>query len=339
MADSNNESRLRRTRELIAALHDLDSEVIVPSEGEPFVESRDPHLRLRRTLTPPSPFQGCSPEEAQFMISGSTGHRISLSFSCLGDYDFTCDGYFFGAREEEATKRIFAVHGLTPGISRTRWHALGERLAKADPGVRFCAIDWHSIDRTEKFQEEFLTCLPKHFFDTIDDEELFNEMVSGLPADKVAKQKALLDSINSQCPRDGKQGAQVLRAMIEQGCGWGKPGKPFSLCIKSWSGAIGMQMLVDAKEEGGEFRDNIAGAVIMHPAFFSQTGVVKETLTDWIPVIMSWARDDPKVAYRLFAQQYIDAGAKIVGPQSGGHANFLEFDDDAKEFLLGLSHM
>ena len=116
MADSNNESRLRRTRELIAALHDLDSEVIVPSEGEPFVESRDPHLRLRRTLTPPSPFQGCSPEEAQFMISGSTGQRVSLSFSCLGDYQFSCDGYFFGAREEEATKRIFAVQALRRGL-------------------------------------------------------------------------------------------------------------------------------------------------------------------------------------------------------------------------------
>ena len=62
------------------------------------------------------------------MISGSTGQRISLSFSCLGDYDFTCDGYFFGAREEEATKRIFAVHGVTPGISRTRW-LLCNRLA------------------------------------------------------------------------------------------------------------------------------------------------------------------------------------------------------------------
>ena len=212
------------------------------------------------------------------MISGSTGQRVSLSFSCLGDYQFSCDGYFFGAREEEATKRIFAVHGVTPGISRTRWHALGERLAKADPGVRFCAIDWHSIDRTDIQQDEFLTMLPKHFFDTIDDEELFNEMVSGLPADKVAKQKALLDSVNSQCPRDAKQGAQVLRAMIEQGCGWGKPGKPFSLCVKSWSGAIGMQMMVDAKEEGGDFRDNIAGAVIMHPAFFSQTGAVKEAI-------------------------------------------------------------
>ena len=57
-----------------------------------------------------------------------------------------------------------------------------------------------------------------------------------------------------------------------------------------------------------------------------------------LPVIMCWAKDDPKVAYRLFAQQYIDAGAKIVGPQSGGHANFLEFDDDANEFLLGLSY-
>lgn len=334
MADSNNESRLRRTRELIAALHEINSEVIVPSEGEPFVESRDPHLRLRRTLTPPSPFRGCSDEEAQFMISGSAGHRVSLSFSCFGGFDFVCDGYFFGCSEEKATKRIFAVHGVTPGISRTRWHALGKRLAKADPGVRFCAIDWHSIDRTDKPQTEFLTMLPKHFFDTIEDEELFNEMVSGLPPSSVAKQKTLLDSINSQCPRNGKEGAEVLRAMIEQGCGWGKAGKSFSLCIKSWSGAVGVQMLVDAKKENGEFRENIAGAVIMHPAFFARSGV-REAIVG-LPVIMCWARDDPKVAFRLFAQQYLDGGAKIVGPQSGGHANFLEFDDDAEKFILSL---
>ena len=41
-----------------------------------------------------------------------------------------------------------------------------------------------------------------------------------LVTEKVAKQKALLDSIKSQCPRDGKQGAQVLRAMIEQPDAW-----------------------------------------------------------------------------------------------------------------------
>lgn len=333
--DKDNVSRLERTRELIAELHKIDSEVIVPSEGEPFVEKRDPHLRLRRTLTPPSKFKGCSPEEAQFMIPGSAGERVSLSFSCFGQ-DFLCDGYFFGTSEEKATKRIFAVHGVTPGISRTRWHALGERLAKQDPGVRFCAIDWHSLDRTDKPQDEFLTMLPKHFFDSVDD-DLFQRMLIGLPEDKIAKQKKLLDDINRQCPRSNEDGAVVLRDMIEQGCGWGKEGKSFALCIKSWSGGIGMQMLIDAKKENGEFRKNIAGAVIMHPAYFKEQGGVAEAI-EGLPVVMCWAKDDPKVPYKIFSGEYLDAGAKVLGPESGGHANFPEFDEHAADFLVDVKY-
>ena len=332
--DRDNNTRLERTRELIAELHKIDSEVVVPSEGEPFVEKRDPHLRLRRTLTPPSKFKGCSAEEAQFMISGSAGERVSLSFSCFGQ-DFVCDGYFFGTSEEKAAKRIFAVHGVTPGISRMRWHSLGEGLAKQDPDVRYCAIDWHSLDRTDRPQDEFLTMLPKHFFDSVDD-DLFQRILTGLPADKAAKQKKLLDDINQQCPRSNEDGAIVLRAMIEQGCGWGKNGKSFALCIKSWSGGIGMQMLIDAaKKENEEFQRNIAGAVIMHPAYFKEQGITEAI--EGLPVIMCWARDDPKVPYKIFSQYYLEAGAKILGPESGGHANFNEFDKDAAKFLVDLT--
>jgi hypothetical protein len=52
---------------------------------------------------------------------------------------------------------------------------------------------------------------------------------------------------------------------------------------------------------------------------------------------MCWAKDDPKVSYKLFSPEYIEGGAKIVGPESGGHANFPEFDDQAAEFLTSLA--
>ena len=153
--NTNNASRLQKTHELISELNKLNSEVIKSaSGGSPFVVSRDPHLRLRRTLTLPSPYKGFSEDEAQFLISttdslslAAAAERISLSFSCFGE-DFVCDGYFWGACEEKATKRIFAVHGSGACISRTRWHPLGDRLTKEDDGIRFCAIDWHSIEAT-----------------------------------------------------------------------------------------------------------------------------------------------------------------------------------------------
>ena len=134
-----------------------------------------------------------------------------------------------------------------------------------------------------------------------------------------------------------------LKAMIQHGCGWGQSSaKPFALCLKSWSGGVGTQMLIDNNivskrtMAATDVTDcmHISGAVIMHPAYFKEHGA-KEAV-EGVPVLMCWARDDPKVSYKLFSQQYLDGGAKIVGPLEGGHANFMEFDEHAAKFLLDL---
>jgi hypothetical protein len=45
-----------RTQEVIRALYDIgQSEFTTPSFGEAYPVSRDPHLRLRRTPSPPTP--------------------------------------------------------------------------------------------------------------------------------------------------------------------------------------------------------------------------------------------------------------------------------------------
>ena len=338
--NTNNTSRLGKTHDLISELHKIDTEVIVPSEGEPFVEYRDPHLRLRRTLTPAcSQYKGISSEEAQFMITDTTGERETMKFT-FGKHTFQVDGYFWGASEAKATKRIIAIHGVTPGISRTRWHSLGERLVKDDSSIRFCALDWHSLDRTDKPQSEFLTMLPKHYFDSISD-ALFQELYSEVPEAQFVKMKTLFEFAKTQCPHSGEDGGHVLRQIIEQGCGWGGieegKGKSFALCIKSWSGGIGMEMLLQSSRDSDRmFRKNIVGAVIMHPAFM-KPNQVKEALED-IPTLMCWAKNDPKVPFESLSPYYVEVGAKIVGPESGGHANFPEFDLDASHFLLNLNY-
>ena len=126
---------------------------------------QDPHLRLRRTLTPSvgGGRPGADKVEASFLIEGSSGQRQSLGPFTWDGNEFVMDGYFWGASEAAATHRIVALHGVTPGISRTRWHALGERLTRENSNIRFCALDWHSIDRADKYQTAFLTMLPKYF--------------------------------------------------------------------------------------------------------------------------------------------------------------------------------
>ena len=103
--------------DLIAALFKANTEVEEPSEGPARTVTRDPHLRLRRTLTPSSPFKGIKGEEAQFMVGGSSGKRVSLAFSWGGD-DFQMDAYVWGADEANAEHRFVACHGVTPGISQ-----------------------------------------------------------------------------------------------------------------------------------------------------------------------------------------------------------------------------
>ena len=72
----------------------------------------------------------------------------------------------------------------------------------------------------------------------------------------------------------------------------------------------------------------------MHPGYCKERGA--EEAIQGLPVLMCWAKDDQKVPYNLFSPQYLDGGAKIAGPEVGGHANFPEFDEDAAEFLLRL---
>lgn len=188
--------------------------------------SRDPHLRLRRTLTPSVGAcgrPGVEQAEAQYLIEGSTGERRSMGpFSWKGE-TFIMDGYFWGSSEATARHRIVALHGVTPGVSRTRWHALGEKLTRENPSIRFCAVDWHSIDRTDKPQDAFLTMLPKHFGGFLDSagigegrhaeveallakapttEELQSLGMKGITQAQVqARMRALLQKVEDAVPR------------------------------------------------------------------------------------------------------------------------------------------
>ena len=82
--------------------------------------------------------------------------------------------------------------------------------------------------------------------------------------------KGMLDKIATLCPRSIGDGAGVMRAVIEQGLGWGSAGKSFVLCIKSWSGAIGVHMLADAARESaaaGKGKGNGKGAGVTGGSF------------------------------------------------------------------------
>ena len=117
-----------RTQEVIRALYDIgQSEFTTPSFGEAYPVSRDPHLRLRRTLTPSLNLGQPGPKyiEAQFMLSKeeTSGKRLSLefgvSFGGKTTSYFAMDAYEFGASEAEANVRVVTLHGMSPGASRT----------------------------------------------------------------------------------------------------------------------------------------------------------------------------------------------------------------------------
>ena len=137
------ERTVRDAKDAVAALYDFSTEETeYPSEGEPFTVARDPHLRLRRTLTPASPVKGIMEAEASFQVSGSSGRRVLLSFSWRG-LDFQMESYAWGADEAAAQRRVVAVHGVTPSLSRTRFHQTAERLTALDPHLRVVVIDWY----------------------------------------------------------------------------------------------------------------------------------------------------------------------------------------------------
>ena len=73
----------QQTQALIRKLYDVSSsEFMTPSVGDPYSVKRDPHLRLRRTLTPSLNVGIPKYTEAQFMLSkaDTTGKRMSLQF-------------------------------------------------------------------------------------------------------------------------------------------------------------------------------------------------------------------------------------------------------------------
>jgi hypothetical protein len=324
--------------EIIAKLRTATLEVLQNSNGPPLTFHRDPHLRLRRTLTPRSAIPGIRKySEAQFVIHPTTGQRRTLHFHALeNNHEFLIDAYSWGASEQDATIRIVALHGISPTASRERWHALGHRIQQ-DPvlsqNVRLVALDWHSLDRGDAYQEEFLTLLPKHIFTVPSDDAVVEEIsqMFSNPQHQVGFHK-LINEIREFCPRPMSEGADILQAIITQGLGWGDHNKPFILCIKSWSGGVGMEFLNRADPS---LRQAIAGLVISHPACFNLTpDQIKEAMKD-TPTIMVWAKDDDLVPYPLSERYLVHDNVQLVTYETGGHGSFdgsnpndPNFDDD-----------
>eukprot|EP00584_Thalassiosira_punctigera_P020463 CAMPEP_0172557748 /NCGR_PEP_ID=MMETSP1067-20121228/75042_1 /TAXON_ID=265564 ORGANISM="Thalassiosira punctigera, Strain Tpunct2005C2" /NCGR_SAMPLE_ID=MMETSP1067 /ASSEMBLY_ACC=CAM_ASM_000444 /LENGTH=264 /DNA_ID=CAMNT_0013346911 /DNA_START=90 /DNA_END=881 /DNA_ORIENTATION=+ len=264
---------------------------MTPSVGDAQFVPRDPHLRLRRTLTPSLNKGIPRYAEAQFILSKSetSGRRELIQFGVCFDNTigkkkhFTMDAYAWGTSEEEAQIRVVALHGISPGVSRTRWHKNGElyNSAKEIPSascskkIRFVALDWHSIDRSvdDDSNNEFLTCLPKHIMDVSssckeDMEEIIQLFSSSEQRDQCRKMCHVISS--GICPRSYNDGGRILHAVIKEGLGWGTNDKPFILGLKSWSGGLGMRMLAQLHRKNDiddtNFAKNIQGAIIMHPA-------------------------------------------------------------------------
>jgi hypothetical protein len=321
-----NNKTQERVPDLIAELYKANLEVVQPSAGPPETVKRDPHLRLRRTLTPASSISGLKKyKDAQFMIQGSTGKRIQLTFSVLG-HAFHMDAYVWGASEEEAERRIVTLHGISPGVSRTRWHSLGERIGNTMPKTRFVALDWHSIDRTDEYQEEFLTLLPKHIL-SVPSDEAAKEFIDLYPEERQEWARDFFEQVRECCPRSINEGAAILRALIQDGLGWGVHGKPFILGVKSWSGGIGTAMLAEeARQDDSSFRKQIEAAIIMHPACFVEKDDYARAV-DGIPTLLCWAKDDTLIPYQLSSRFLVHDKVKLISYERGGHANFDGSDD------------
>jgi hypothetical protein len=315
---------------LIEQLYRSTIEVLQNSNGPPLTFHRDPHLRLRRTLTPRSVVTGIRKySEAQFVIHPTTGQRRTLHFEAIGKHEFLMDAYFWGASEQEATLRMVALHGISPTASRERWHALGHRIQQ-DPilskSVRFVALDWHSIDRSDAYQEEFLTLLPKHIFDVPSD-DVVKEISEMLPPTQREGLVQLFSHCKEHCPRSLSDGAEIFRAVITQGLGWGtSPSKSFIPCIKSWSGGVGMQMLYEARHDDNDvdqtFRRSIVGVVIMHPGSFSLTPTQTRQAISNIPALVVWAKDDNLVPYPLSKRYLVHDDVQLMTYETGQHGSF-----------------
>lgn len=349
-----------QTQAIIQQLYNASkSEYMTPSTGDAYAVSRDPHLRLRRTLTPSLNVGIPKYAEAQFMLSKeeTSGKRISLEFGVEFDGNmryFTMDAYAFGSSEADADVRIVTLHGISSGVSRTRWHSLGKRYNETNRSsnkkVRFIALDWHSIDRSvdDSCNAEFLTCLPKHIMDiSSDDVEEFAQLFSTQEKQDWYRNfaKAMQHGV---CPRTYDDGARVLHAVIEQGLGWGKTNTPFVLGIKSWSGGLGMRLLAQLYRsntpEDTVFASHIHGVIIMHAGCFNKKDIA-DAMALGKASLMCWAKDDPLVPYPV-TQLYLDAASssgndhlKLCAYEIGGHHNFdgsdnlPNFDDEVIQWI------
>ena len=367
----------QQTQSAIQTLYNISQhEIMTPSVGDAYSVSRDPHLRLRRTLTPSLNVGIPKYAEAQFMLSKeeTCGKRISLEF-CV-DFNnnatttkkkcnFTMDGYAFGAPESEANVRIVTLHGISPGVSRIRWHKLGERYNtiykegnknRRKKKVRFVCLDWHSIDRSvdDDSNTEFLTCLPKHIMDVSSSPSDVEEFaVLHATKDRQDWLRGFAKAVeNGACPRTFNDGSRILRSVIEEGLHWGTSSDTqFILAVKSWSGGLGMRMLADigrrSCDDDDSFAKNIQGAIIMHPGCFDK-GDLQDAMSSGVVkcALMCWAKDDPLVPYPM-AQMYLDAAGsngnddkiKLCTYEKGGHHNFdgteslPNFDDEVVDWV------
>jgi predicted esterase len=96
-------------------------------------------------------------------------------------------------------------------------------------------------------------------------------------------------------------------------------------------------MLAEAQEDSS-FRQQIAGAIIMHPAcFLDEDGCTRAV--NGIPTLLCWAKDDPMAPYQLSVRLMSHDKVKLVTYEKGGHANFdgsnglPNFDDEIMDWL------
>jgi hypothetical protein len=326
--NSNNMTNQNVVPDLIKQLYNAKIEEVTNSNGTVEQHIRDPHLRLRRTLTPSLNIGMSKYNESQFIIHPTTGKRETIKFDALGE-TFNMDTYSWGASESDAKIRMFGLHGISPAVSRIQWHPLGDEIEKDASlckKVRFVAIDWHSIDRTDKYQTEFLTLLPKHIFDVIpkEQQDAFAYQYRN-EKDRTSIIKLMEDS-RINCPRRYEDGVAILNAIITQGLRWGRD-KPYIPCVKSWSGGILMELLHESvstkKEEYKDFRESIVGAVMMHPGYFLKPKEDIQLALRGIPsVLMCWATDDDLVPYDAYSGRYLNDNVELVTYKIGKHGSF-----------------
>jgi len=316
---------------LIAKLYRANRELVNTVEGTASYVENDPHLRLRRTLTPSLNVGIPGIPEAQFMIQGSTGTRSRLNFSIANDH-FCMDYYTWGASEEDATMRIIAIHDANPGINRARWHTLGDRLSRKDHDrTRFVALDWHSLDRSpDRPNNNFLTMLPKHYFSPVKAEVM--DVLESMPGfhsiPGVEEMLTDWNALAAAAPRNLADAANTLHSVIEGGLGWG-PTKPFLLCTMSWSGGVALTLLAKASSP---FRSSIRGAIFFQPEI-SDPKVIASAIND-VPILLGLVKDDTALPWRLSRSFKSEGNVKRIEYLQRAHSAWSkDFDNEILQWV------